>query len=75
MEKTKKLTLRDYYYERLTRPICPRKEFIKGIALRCGVGEVTVRNWVLYGMRPQNPQHIKMLSEMTGIKEEDLWGK
>lgn len=51
----------------------PRKDFISQVMERCGVSEQTVRNWCIYGMKPINSQHIKVLSELTGIKEEDLW--
>ena len=68
----KKRTLK-CYYESLPSRKTPRKEFITEVSARCGVSEQTVRNWCLYDIKPQNFMHIKVLSEMTGIKEEDLW--
>lgn len=72
MEKGKKMTLKDYYK---SLPSCksPRKEFISEVSSRCGVSEQTVRNWCIYGMKPQDFKHVKVLSELTGIKEDMLW--
>ena len=35
----------------------------------------SARNWVIYGMKPNNPSHILILSEITGIPPEELWSK
>lgn len=72
MENNKKMTLKDYF-DGLPMRKAPRKEFIDAVAARCGVSEQSVRNWCIYGMKPQDFKHVKVLSEMTGIKEEDLW--
>lgn len=66
------MTLKDYFKALPTRRT-PRKDFIKELSEKCGVSEQTVRNWCIYGMKPQNFMHVKILSECTGIKEEDLW--
>lgn len=71
-EKTEKMTLKGYF-ESLPKRKSPRKDFVTEVARRCGVSEQTVRNWCIYGMKPQDFKHVKILSEMTGIKEEDLW--
>lgn len=71
-EKRKKITLKGYYNQIPLRS-APRKEFISLVAGRCGVTEQTVRNWCIYGMKPTNHAHVRELSEITGIKEEDLW--
>ena len=71
-KKNEKLTLKGYY-ESLPLRTAPRKEFLKRISERCSVSEQTARNWCIYGMRPQNFMHVKVLSELTGIKIEDLW--
>lgn len=72
MEKTKKMTLKDYFNGLPLRKT-PRKDFVKEVAARCDVSEQTVRNWCIYGMKPQDFRHVKILSELTGIKEENLW--
>lgn len=66
------MTLKSYF-SRLPKRKSPRKEFISEISARCGVSEQTVRNWCIYGMKPQNFMHVKILSEVTGIKEDELW--
>lgn len=71
-EKRKKMTIKDYYSS-LPKRKSPRKEFIQEVCSRCGVTEQTVRNWCIYGMKPQDFRHVKVLSEITGIAEEDLW--
>ena len=70
--KIRKMTLKGYFAA-LPLHNSPRKDFIKEVSGRCGVSEQTVRNWCLYGIKPQNFMHVKVLSEMTGIQEEDLW--
>ena len=72
MKKNKKITLKGYYSQIPMRS-APRKDFIQEVAERCGVSEQTVRNWCIYGMKPIKFEHVRILSEMTGIKEEDLW--
>lgn len=71
-KKSKKMTLKGYYSNLPIRKT-PRKEFITTVSERCGVSEQTVRNWCIYGMRPQDYKHVKVLSEITGIKEDELW--
>ena len=71
-EKCRKMTLKGYFNAIPTHN-SPRKEFVRKVALRCGVTEQTVRNWCIYGMRPINYNNVKVLSAMTGIPEEDLW--
>ena len=61
------------YYEKIPQRNAPRSEFIQRVALRCGVSAQTVRNWCLYGIKPQSYQHVKVLCEMTGLTEEELW--
>lgn len=72
VEKSQKMTLKGYY-ENLPLRIAPRYKFISECAKKCRVTEQTVRNWVKYGVKPQQLVHIEILSEMTGIKMEDLW--
>lgn len=66
------MTLKDYF-SKLPKRKTPRKDFISEAAARCGVSEQTVRNWCIYGMKPKDFRHVRVLSELTGIKEEDLW--
>lgn len=61
------------YYRNLPEATYPKSNFIRDVAARCGVTEVTVRNWIKYGMKPSNPEHIAILSEMTSISSESLW--
>ena len=70
--KKVKLTLKDYY-SALPKRKSPRKDFVQEVSERCGVSEQTVRNWCIYGMKPQDFRHVKILAEITGIKEEELW--
>lgn len=71
-EKPQKITLKGYY-QLLPVRSAPRYDFITEVARRCKVREQTVRNWILYGMKPQQHIHVEILSELTGINEEDLW--
>lgn len=71
-EKSQKMTLKGYY-RGLPMRSAPRYDFITEVAKRCNVTEQTVRNWVLYGMKPQQHIHVEVLCELTGISEEDLW--
>ena len=68
----KKMTLKGYY-KSLPDPTYPKKEFAAELARRCNVSQATVKNWIMYGFRPFNENDIAIISEMTGIKPEDLW--
>jgi hypothetical protein len=70
-KKTKK-TLREFY-DGLPKMIQPRTELARRLAYRCGVSEQAARNWMHFGMKPRNEQHLKVLSEETGIPMEDLY--
>lgn len=72
--KPQKMTLR-CYYESLPDANHPKTEFINDIAARTGVSTATVRNWIAYGMKPNNHKHIEILSEITGIPENELWNE
>lgn len=71
-EKSQKITL-EGYYQGLPKRSAPRYDFITEVARLCKVTEQTVRNWVLYGVKPQQHIHIEILCKLTGISEEDLW--
>ena len=66
------ITLRGYY-KNLPEPTFPKRDFIQKIATECNVTLATANNWVKYGIRPNNPNHIRILSEITGIPAENLW--
>lgn len=57
------------YYEKLDS----KTLFINKVCYRTGVSAMTVRNWIRFGMKPKNPNHITILSEETGIEEDKLW--
>ena len=61
------------YYLQLPERTAPKSDFLEKIVSGCAVTMTTARNWVLYGIRPNNPEHIRFISELTGISEEDLW--
>ena len=67
-----KMTLRGYY-EGLPDATCPKTDFINEIASKTGVTSSTVRNWIFYGMKPANENHINILVEVTGIPKAELW--
>ena len=71
-KKKEKITLK-CYFSNIPLYSAPRKEFIQKVSEQCGVSEQTVRNWCIYGIKPQSFEHVKVLSRLTGIKEEDLW--
>ena len=71
-KKSQKMTLQGYYAA-LPSSVSEKKNFINEVIFRTGVTSNTVRNWVHYGMRPSNPEHIKVLVELTGIPEDELW--
>ena len=71
-KKLRKMTLKGYYVH-LPDANHPKTDFVNEVAIEAGVSAATVRNWVIYGMRPQNKSHIEILSRKTGIAVEDLW--
>ena len=71
-ENPSTMTLKGYYQSLPLRK-APRGDFIMEAARRCKVTEQTVRNWILYGVKPQQHAHIEILSSLTGIQEENLW--
>lgn len=69
-----KMTLRDYYYG-LPETISPKTEFIIKVMKETEASYASVRNWIVYGMKPKKQSCIKALSEITGIPADDLWSK
>jgi hypothetical protein len=68
----RKMTLKGYYLQ-IPDASHPKTDFVNEIAIEAGVSVATVRNWVVYGMKPQNKKHIEILVRKTGIPAEDLW--
>lgn len=60
------------YYENLPSASHPKTEFLMELARRCQVAVSTTRFWVKYGILPKNPEHLKIIQEMTGICKEEL---
>lgn len=73
-QKSEKMTLKDYYNS-LPDPVAPKSDFLREVSERCGVTITTVRNWCIYGMKPNSYKAVKVLEELTGISEEELWAK
>ena len=77
-ENIQKLSLKGYYMS-LPERIAPKQQMLEEIQRKCEekTGKMptitSVRNWVLYDIKPQNPLYIEAIVEVTGIKEEDLW--
>ena len=77
-EKVQKITLKGYYMS-LPERIAPKQQLLEEIQRKCfdktGTNPTitSIRNWVLYDMRPKNPLYIEAIVEVTGIREEDLW--
>ncbi len=71
-DKGEKITLKSYY-KNLPDAVHPKTEFITNVVKETGASSNTVRNWIIYGMKPSNEEHTKVLSRLTGIKIEDLW--
>ena len=71
-EKEQKLSLKGYY-DSLPEPVVPKREFILEIMQKCHVGETTAFNWISGRTKASDPKHIAILSEITGIKPENLW--
>ena len=71
-EKKEKMTLKGYYKSLSTRKT-PLQTFIDDVAAKTGKSEQTVRNWCIYGIKPADFKDVRVLSQVTGIKEDDLW--
>lgn len=71
-ENKKNMTLKDYF-ESLPKRETPRKTLIDNIINECGVTSQTARNWCIYGIKPKDFRHVRILSRLTGIREEELW--
>lgn len=70
--KNQKMTLKGYFLK-LPNVIHPKTDFMNKVAQEANVSVSTVRNWVKYGMRPKNREHIDVLVRVTGIPADRLW--
>lgn len=68
-----KMTLKGYY-ENLPKSTYPKKDFIVKIMAKCNISYTTALNWVKGLTRPQDEDNLKILSEITGIPQDSLWG-
>ncbi len=66
------MNLSNFYYN-LPERSAPKSDFIRKVARRCNVGEPTVRMWVKGKCKPSMSEHMKVLSEETGININDLF--
>ena len=57
------------YYDDLPN----KTSFVNEVCYKTGRSAATVRNWIKYGMRPNDSKDIDVLVEVTGIAKEDLW--
>lgn len=71
-KKDSKMTLKGYY-DALPEPTVPKREFVLEIMQKCHVVETTAFNWISGRTRASDPRHLAVLSQITGIKQEDLW--
>ncbi len=71
-EFSQKMTLKGYYLG-LPDAIHPKTDFITKIMSECNVSFTTARNWVMGVTKPFNQSHVKKLSELSGIPEDELW--
>ena len=77
-ENLKKMSLKGYY-KSLPERIAPKQMLVDDIQDECErmTGSrptmASVKNWILYDMKPKNPLHVKAIAKVTGIKEEYLW--
>jgi len=63
------------YYEKLPKPVAPKTKFVTDISVMCHVTATTVRNWVKGKVKPNDPEHVKILVAATGISAENLFSK
>lgn len=61
------------YYNSLPDATYPKKEFVRLLMEKTGASHGSINNWVVRGGHPSNPEHVRILSEVTGIPENELW--
>lgn len=70
LSKNSKTTLKGYADS--LRRTSPWVDFSKEVRRRTGVTEPTLVGWI-NGRKPHKFEHVLALSEITGIRPEDLW--
>jgi len=63
------------YYEQLPEITAPKTEFVNRIAELCNLKAPTVRLWVKGKTTPNDPEHLTILAQETGIDKENLFAK
>lgn len=72
------LSLKGYYLS-LPERIAPKQKLLENIQDECenmtGIRPTitSVRNWVLYDIKPKNKVYVEAIVKVTGIREENLW--
>lgn len=73
------MTLTEYYSLKPTA-IYPKTEFVDEILKACEkefgegcISRASVQNWCSGDTRPSDSKFLKVISKVTGIKEEDLF--
>lgn len=61
------------YYDELPVTYSPKTAFVERAAKVCGVSETTIRNWVKGNTIPADSAHLKKLSKLTGINQNELF--
>ncbi|HOQ48569.1 MAG TPA: helix-turn-helix transcriptional regulator [Candidatus Kapabacteria bacterium] len=66
------MNLQDFYNS-LPEQTAPKSDWVRSVAEKLGVSEVTVRTWVYGRNKPREKRLLKGLSEITGIPEDKLF--
>lgn len=66
------MTLQEFYRS-IPEPTAPKSEWVSMVAEKLEVSEATVRGWVNGRFKPSHPSFYRGLSEITGIKEDELF--
>ena len=61
------------FYKGLPKTRSPKKEFIVEVVRCCGVDIATVYNWVSGRSKPANPEHARIISELSGVPVDELF--
>lgn len=63
------------YYRNIPEQPSPKSDFITRVAKELSVSEATVRLWVYGKTKPRDPEHLKKLSVITEIPENQLFAE
>lgn len=61
------------YYRNIPEQTSPKSDFITAVANDLNVSEQTVRLWVYGKTKPRDPEHLRKLSVITEIPEDQLF--